>query len=361
MTMNRIPVASVVMPVYGTERFIQESMDSILNQSFADFELIIICDLPSEDLKNILNSYKQKDGRIKLIYRNERGLISALNTGCEFAKGKYIIRMDADDICSKDRFLKQINYMEQHSEIGVLGSYIELINEKGELRGKRIPPTDPKIIKYELFFECCIAHPSVIMRRNVVGSVGFYSYDSYRDEDTDLWIKVYQISLIANFPEILLKYRIHDANITCEISPKSDQVRLKNTFSLFTTLMGKKFSETEKDAILCWIKKMPISNKNAMIFLYELIIQLYLNYKQKTILNKSQLKAIKKFTGLKLFEIAILYREIDTTSIRILIRAIRFNHVDVIILFFKIIISVVYKNFYKMLSSCRGFCTILKN
>lgn len=326
MKTDQIPFASVIVPVYGTEIFFQESIDSILTQSFTDFELIIVSDSPSENLKKLLDSYQQKDARIIVIFRKKRGLISALNTGCKLARGKYIFRMDADDICLKTRFEKQINFMEQNPEIGVLGSFLEEIDETGKVCKISAFPTDPKIIRYQLFFDCCIAHPSVIMRRNIVESVGFYSCDSYSDEDTDLWIKISQITSIANYPEILLKYRIHNANISrnCH-SRESDLARLKIKISLYNKILKKEFSLAEKNMVLDWIKKSPISTEENMLFLYRLIIQLFQTYKQETTLHPDQIKEIQKFTGLKLYEILKLYKKIDRTSCKVLISAIRLN------------------------------------
>jgi len=225
MQINQIPVASVVMPVYGTEGFVQESMDSILNQSFADFELIIICDEPSENLKIILNNYQLKDNRIRVTYRSERGLISALNQGYEFAKGKYIIRMDADDICTKDRFSKQINYMEQHPEIGVLGSNIEHIDEKGNFIGKTNLPQSDEQIRCELFFQNVIAHPTILIRKSIIEKlIGPYDASFTHAEDYELWTRCMEITKFSNLPQALLYYRLHSNSNRVSVQFRSEQI-----------------------------------------------------------------------------------------------------------------------------------------
>jgi glycosyltransferase involved in cell wall biosynthesis len=326
MRTDRIPAASVILPVFGNEKFLPESIDSILTQTFSDFELIIIADSPSDDLKKILNFYLKMDERITIIYRNERGLISALNLGCRLAKGKYIVRMDADDISTIDRFEKQIKFMEENREIGVLGSFIEHIDEDGKVMGQYKLPTDPKIIRFQLFYDCCVAHPSVIMRRSVVESVGFYNPDAESDEDTDLWIKISQISSIANFPEILLKYRLHNTNISRKsLTPDQDQVRLKIRISLYRKILKKEFSDDEKSVILAWIKKSRIPDKKEMEYLYGLITRLSRSYIQNTTLDANQLREIKKIFGLKLFELVKLYKKIDVACVNVLFSGVLLN------------------------------------
>src|SRR6476646_1873373 len=140
------PPISVVMAVYNSEQTAPESIESILQQTFSDFEFIIVDDGSTDSTGEILHAYARLDNRIKLYTQENLGLIASLNRHCRLAKGRYIARMDADDVSSPDRFEKQFGFLEAHPEIGVLGTWIQDIGRK-DSQGVSWPvPSDPHVI-----------------------------------------------------------------------------------------------------------------------------------------------------------------------------------------------------------------------
>lgn len=154
---------SVVMPAYNAEKYIGQAIESILNQTYSNFEFIIINDGSNDKTKEVILSYK--DDRI-IYLENERnfGIVVTLNKGLEKANGEYIARMDADDIAEPNRFEKQIKYLDKNIEIGVLGSGICTFGENIESK-KRLFTTNADQLKAELIFSSCIAHPTVMIRK----------------------------------------------------------------------------------------------------------------------------------------------------------------------------------------------------
>ncbi len=206
-----MPKISVIMPVYNGEKYLREAIDSILAQTFTDFEFIIINDCSVDGTEEIVLSYT--DERIVYI-KNEKnmGVAETLNRGVAIAKGEYIARMDADDISLPERFNKQVEYMDSHSNIGVCGSNVRFFGEKV---GETDMPIGSKWCKANMFFSNALAHPSVIIRRSVLDKCGL-KYDPCfeRMEDFDLWDRVCEQVDIDNISDPLLRYRIHKSQVT---------------------------------------------------------------------------------------------------------------------------------------------------
>lgn len=196
---------TVLMPVFNGEKYIREAIDSILNQTFKDFEFLIVCAPSTDKSIEIIQSYT--DERIRLVEVKEKhGLIADLNMGLDLAQGKFIARMDCDDISLPNRLEKQIAFMEANPDVGICGSWIELIgNNAGHIEKY---PVDYEDIKANLFFSCALAHPTVVFRNDFVKKYGLM-YDSRHlyAEDFGLWKKCSFLFPIVNLPYVLLKYR----------------------------------------------------------------------------------------------------------------------------------------------------------
>lgn len=201
---------TVLMPVYNAEKYLREAVESILNQTYADFEFLIINDGSTDETLSILESYSTKDNRIKLLSQKKEGLISALNLGLREAKGKYIVRMDADDISLPKRIEVQFNYMENHDDIGVCGCWVQRF---GEINTARIIPSDDATIRSGLIFGCTLAHPGVILKREILQKHQIEYRNYPYAEDYDLWTQLAPYTRFANIQEILLLYRIHPNQI----------------------------------------------------------------------------------------------------------------------------------------------------
>jgi hypothetical protein len=209
------PLISVVMSVFNGERFLREAMESILNQSFRDFELIVIDDGSTDGSAEILSSFAGQDSRVQVHWQPNRGLVEALNRGFGLARGKYIARMDADDIAVRDRLLRQSSFLERNPEVGVVGGAIQRIDSAGKpLEVKHYARTDAEI-KAALFRNCSeLAHPAVLIRKEVFVQTGGYRAAFVDAEDYDLWLRIAEHCQLANLDEILLKYRVHPAQVT---------------------------------------------------------------------------------------------------------------------------------------------------
>ena len=209
------PMVSVVMSVFNGEPFLSQAIESILTQTFSDFDFIIIDDGSTDNTRAILDKYRRLDSRIRLNHQENLGLVEALNRGCALSSSKYIARMDADDISLPGRLLAQVSCMESHPGIAVLGAGVEMIDLHSNSSGViSVMPTDSNQIKAALTRDNVLWHPTVMMR-----SVAFNKVGGYRRvtdaEDYDLWLRIVEHSRIANLPEVLVKYRLHPQQISC--------------------------------------------------------------------------------------------------------------------------------------------------
>ena len=220
---------SVVMPVYNQkEEFLREAIESILNQTFTDYELIIINDGSTNNSEEVILSYS--DDRIVYIKQENQGVARSLNNGIEIANGEYIARMDSDDISLPERFEKQIKFLDEHPEISILGTSYEIIP-----RNKTV--IQQSVIKYtDILNACCVCHPSVMMRKADLDKYNLRYNPEFTSEDYELWSRAVQYLNIQNLPEVLVKYRWHEENISHQaaIFEDSDK-RIKERMLNFLT------------------------------------------------------------------------------------------------------------------------------
>lgn len=215
------PKISVLTAVYKSAELICPAIESVLNQTFDNFEWVIINDATPDNSIEIIESYN--DPRIK-IYHNDTniGLAASLNKGLDLCTGEYIARMDTDDVCYPNRFEQQVKFMESHSEIAIAGSWVNLTGEK---KGVWKTPVKHEEIQCKLIFNSAIAHPTVMMRKVIIEKYGFrYDERLRRIQDYDLWVRASQIVKLANIPEVLLDYRIDDTSKTDEVIKRANVV-----------------------------------------------------------------------------------------------------------------------------------------
>jgi glycosyltransferase involved in cell wall biosynthesis len=203
---------SVILPVYNAQRYIAAAVESILNQTYGDFELIIINDGSTDHTLGILEQYARKDGRINLISRPNTGYVVALNEGIDLARGQFIARMDADDISLPERFEKQLAFLRDNPGHVLVGSAVAQMDASGMVIG---PMADVcfghAAIDYALLRRGWpVVHPAVMMRTEAVRKVGKYRPDYCPNEDHDLFLKLAEVGRLDNVPELLLHYRKHE-------------------------------------------------------------------------------------------------------------------------------------------------------
>jgi len=212
--MSKNPLVSVLMPVYNSERYVAEAVESILAQTFVNFEFLIIDDGSSDGSLAILKRYAEKDQRIHLVSRPNTGYVVALNEMLAKAKGEFIARMDHDDVALPERFAKQLEYMQQHPECVVVGSRVLLIDSDGDPIREMVDLFTHEQIDNQLLEGTAeIFHPAVIMKRQAIEKIGGYHYDCQAAEDVDLFLRLAEYGQVINLPDVLTKYRQHLSSI----------------------------------------------------------------------------------------------------------------------------------------------------
>lgn len=234
---NKNPKITVLLPVYNCELYIKEAVDSILCQTFDDFELLIIDDASTDKTIHIIKTYS--DERIKLIEKTiNKGLTDSLNLGIQLAQGKYIARMDGDDVSVKIRFEKQVAFLELNPDVVLCGSNFTIVGTEDRI----IVPENNEDIRLALLKKNCIAHPSVMIRKQTLIDFSLL-YDETKEpaEDYDLWVRLMTKGKLHNLQQELLKYRIHNAQVS------QKRIEEQNDLTLETRIQALKCLELPLD------------------------------------------------------------------------------------------------------------------
>lgn len=207
------PRVTVLMSVYNGEKYLRAAIDSVLNQTFRDFEFLIIDDGSRDRSREIMAEYQ--DPRIRLLPNAQNiGLIGSLNAGIDAARGELIARQDCDDILEPHRLQTQVAYFDEHSDAVLVGAWLRLIDERdAEITVWRYPETDLEI-RWKSMFNAAVAHPAAMFRTKVVRQVGGYGRDFVLAEDYELWSRLGQQGRMYNIPQILQHYRVHTGSVT---------------------------------------------------------------------------------------------------------------------------------------------------
>jgi len=226
------PKITVLMSVFNGEKFLKEAIESILHQTYDNFEFMIINDGSIDSSKNIILSYS--DQRIRLVNNGKNiGLIASLNNGFALARGEYIARQDADDISALNRLEEQINFFEKNKNIGLVGTNFIKINEIGEEVQRMQLPQKSEDLRKELLMTNQFAHGSVMFKKECLEKTGLYREEFKHCEDYDLWLRFSQHYDLANIQEYLYKWRL----VQISISSKQNYFQKKAT--LFAIQMHK--------------------------------------------------------------------------------------------------------------------------
>jgi glycosyltransferase involved in cell wall biosynthesis len=208
------PLVSVIIPCFNAGKFLEEAVRSVMQQTYSNIEIIIVNDCSTDDSPAIIAQLQKEDVRIILFNNLENlGISKTLNKAIENSRGKYIARMDADDICFPGRIEKQVNFLEQNPDIAICGGNFIKIDEQGNKTGKVIFPTGNKILKAELLFYCPFAHPAMMLRKTVLETVGGYK-DLAPAEDYELWLRIAEKFNVENLSDYLIYYRVHSSSIS---------------------------------------------------------------------------------------------------------------------------------------------------
>lgn len=202
-----VPAVSVVLPLYNCPDYIGEAVESILAQTFQDFELIVIDDGSTDGTPDVVRQYS--DPRIRLITQANRGLAATLNRGIELARGRYIARQDQDDRSMPERLAKQVAFLDTHDDCALVGTWAEIWRDNRKTERSHAPPSDDAELKFLLLLNNAFVHSSVMIRKSALDRVGAYSTDRARQppEDFELWSRIAREFDVANLPEVLHVYR----------------------------------------------------------------------------------------------------------------------------------------------------------
>ena len=210
-------LVSIVMPLYNTDiRMLEKAIDSILEQSYKEYELIIVCDRLRESSDLIVKKYAERDTRIFVI-RNDCniGLAKSLNEGIKRAKGKYIARMDADDVSWINRIKTQVEFLENRPDVGVVFSRVRKIDETGKILKRSSPNLTEKRILTSLFYGCLLTHPTVMIRKSALDNMPYWYCPNRKAEDYDLWTRMILNDIkIAQISKVLYDYRVHSNQLS---------------------------------------------------------------------------------------------------------------------------------------------------
>ncbi len=254
--MNTSPKVTVIIPVYNREKYVSEAIDSILTQSFTDFELLLIDDGSTDGSVEVMRSYT--DPRIRLVYNGSNlGIPKTRNKSLQLARGEYIAMLDSDDYAHPDRLKKQVAFLDRHPDYAVVGSWAAEMDENGRLwRRIKIFPVSPGEVQSGLLFRCCFLHPSIMARKAVLQVYG------YRDQyvvcsDFELLVRIARKYKLGNLPQILVRHRIHAGRITYE-KAQWVEAKKREIASAQLTELGVRFTDIdlERHYILPRMKRL---------------------------------------------------------------------------------------------------------
>ena len=212
--MKPVPQVSVLMPVQDGERWLSASIDSVLQQTLTDLELIIIDDGSVDRTPAILEAYALRDHRMRVIRIDRKGIVVALNHGLTQARAALTARLDADDLCAPCRLEKQVQFLSNWPDIALLGSWAEMIDENGKILQQIKPKTGHDDLIRVLERSNPFVHSSIMMRTEVARRHGGYRAAFEAAEDYDLWLRICRTNQVANLAEFLVQYRRHTANVS---------------------------------------------------------------------------------------------------------------------------------------------------
>lgn len=227
------PIVSVVMSAYNAERFIGQAIQSIMDQTWKDFEFIIVDDCSRDNTPKLINEYARIDKRIKS-FKNKVNLggCLSLDRGMKMAKGKYLAVMDNDDWSYPDRLMKQVDFLEKHPDVGIVGGTMEIMDEHGIASAKRQYHQSDADIRKNIFRYSPFSHPLIMIRRSVLETVGYANCEFAPADDYEMYFRIGTISKFANLNDTILKYRIVSNSLTQRCARKMilNSIKTRNTY-----------------------------------------------------------------------------------------------------------------------------------
>jgi len=296
---------TVLMPVYNCESYISQAIESILCQTYKDFIFYIVDDGSTDNSALIIEEYAKLDDRILFIKQENKGLICTLNTHLPKINTKYVARMDGDDVCTETRLQQQIDFLNANNTVGVVGTGIIYMDEelKNIIYYSRFPDTH-NLITWAMLYKTGIGHANIMMKTELFQRSGGYREFALHVEDYDFFLRLSEITKLANINEYLYKYRRH----TQSVSLKYRSVQKKNHFSL-TKKYLKKYVPEATDEFVEFFKNDTVEHHTNLHKIYYLLKALYDRFTDINLINPSEKRYIKNVMGRKMFVLAASYRK----------------------------------------------------
>lgn len=291
------PILSIVMPVYNAEPFIRESVSSILLQTFRDYELIVVDDGCTDSSMDIVSSFK--DSRIRIL-KNEKnsGIVFSRNRGLAEAQGSFVAQFDADDIAIPDKFEKQIKFLQDNTQFGMIGSWAILINEKGEaMENKWKINAPPGRIPAILLFRNYFVQSAVVVRKEALPK-SFYSSGYDLVEDYKMWFDISRANKVWNFPEYLVRYRVHSKSSSTIAEEKIHMLEMKVFRHIYESL-GFVLAEEHFKSLLLLKSGKGIMYHPHLKQIEDLLKQIYLQNQKLGAVDQSELEKVVRNRWLK--------------------------------------------------------------
>ncbi len=305
--MNHAPLVSVLMPVYNSAKYLREAIDSILNQTYQNLELIISYDESHDGSLEIIREFEKKDSRIIISYGQGRGIIKALNDGLNLTKGHYLARMDSDDISLPARLETQIKFMQANPSIGICGSWIKIFGRSDKDYVLTYPVTDI-LLKLKLLFSVSFAHPSILMKRELISKHNLKYDEEYETiEDYKFWLDLSRHTKFGMVPEVLLNYRHLETSLS-KVAEEDGEKRYLSHKKVFSEVLSRlNINNSEKENKLHFIIGL-----NTRIVEEDIDLKFLNNYLNKIIqankLNKIFDEKSLKFFLAKKFLIVVYFK-----------------------------------------------------
>jgi hypothetical protein len=302
-----MPLVSVVMPVYNVAPYVEEAVSSILDQTFRDFELIVIDDGSTDGTGDIIDCLAGDDSRIRLVRQDNQGLVATLNRGCALASGKYIARMDGDDASFPTRFEKQVCFLEANPKVGICGTQAATMLSDGTRHGLYLRPVSDGPMKWYLMFGSCFAHVSVLIRSALLRSLGGYR-DILAAEDYDLWARASEIASFANISEVLVRFRVRPEGQSLGLKDFQEAGALAIIKRQVERLLGRCVSAKMVHGLRHGIPADRQNRHADSLALARLLLLLYRAFTRTHILSRDEDAEIRKHLARRLWPLAGLSR-----------------------------------------------------
>lgn len=299
--MRKEPPISVLMSVYNGERYLSASIESILNQTFSDFEFIIVNDGSTDRTPQILAEYERKDSRIRIFHQSNLGLTASLNNAIGHAKGKYIARMDCGDISMPTRIEKQLKYITDNELIGLVGTYFSYMNDNDLITYTVERSTENGLLKWLLLFYNPIPNALAMFRLDVARKIGYYDSRYPYSQDYDFLCRISEETEIAIVPEVLFLVRGAQGE---DISSKHLSAQKKLSLQTSHRRMEKLTNKQLPSEIVRILKYEKIPSAEQAISCAKLLIDLYRQFLSCNTLNQREIGLIKKDSARRLWNIS---------------------------------------------------------